>query len=191
MRQSGSEALVIHTLYQSHLANSLHANAQARRAHATTTLELHQVLGNSPAIADLANGIYLRHANVREEHFVLNVFATQRNDWPHLDSWCPHVNQQKRDAELRYILSRRAHQTKNPICDMGMRRPDFVSITDELIAVVARAHLQRSEVRAGTGLRIALAPEIFARKHPRQIVNLLFARAMADQNRSAHADSHR
>ena len=60
-----------------------------------------------------------------------------------------------------------------------------------MLAVDVGAQFQRREVGAGAGFRITLTPVVFARQNARQIKRALLRRAVADQHRPAHAETHR
>jgi len=62
-----------------------------------------------------------------------------------------------------FPFGRRADQAEDPVCVLGQRRPRLLAVDDVVIAFPNGPGLQRSEVRAGSGLGIALAPPVLHR----------------------------
>ena len=83
-----------------------------------------------------------------------------------------------------------AHQQKAPIGEMRARGPHFLTVDQEMVALVDRAGAQAGEVGAGARLGIALAPDLVAGQDFRQIALFLFLAAPVDQRRAeqVHAD---
>ncbi len=84
-----------------------------------------------------------------------------------------------------------AHQAEDPVGVVRERGPDLLAVDDVVVALAHGARLQRREVGAGAGLRIALAPEVLAVVDARQEALLLRVGAEAQQHRRAHARGRR
>jgi len=81
------------------------------------------------------------------------------------------------------------HQTENPVRNICVRGPDFLSVDQPVIALVLAFRLERSEIRTGTGFRIALAPADFAARNSGQMLRLLFMCAVGQQRGAKHRDA--
>ncbi len=68
---------------------------------------------------------------------------------------------------LRHVLvGPRQHQT--PVGDVGVARPDLVTVDDELVTLAGRRGGQRCEIRTRAGLRETLTPPLGAVDHAGQ-----------------------
>src|SRR5271154_6092643 len=70
---------------------------------------------------------------------------------------------------------------------MSVGGPYLLSVDDEAVAIFDSARLQRSDVGAGVGFGVALAPDFFGRQYLRDVPLLLLLGAQPDQSR---ADQH-
>ena len=115
---------------------------QRRRGCATASFELQQILRDGPAVVDLAEHIRLRHANLVEEHLVLDLLARRHHQRADLDARRRHVDQHERDALLLLLrlatcapartsssLRRRASSRSCCRCTPG-RRPSSTAAID-------------------------------------------------------------
>ena len=84
-----------------------------------------------------------------------------------------------------------AHQAEHLVGVVGMGGPDLGAVEHIVLAVRFGPELQRSQVRAGTGLRVALAPVVLPGQDARKQLRLLRLGAVADQHGAAHAKAHR
>ena len=160
------------------------------RQTAAAAFELQQIFRDGPALVLGADAIALGHAHVVEEHLIDFVVAGKKVDRPHGDAGTVHVEQQERDAALGLAGEFRPHQRKHAIRVVRVGRPDLAAIQHILVAVLVSAQCEGGKVRTCAGFRVALAPVVFAGQDARQIERLLFGRAVADQCRTAHAESH-
>ena len=88
----------------------------------------------------------------------------------------PFVAMSNRTKLMPLCLARRrigAHETENPIGLVGVARPDFLAVDDEMIASVLGARCERGEIGSGVRLGITLAPADFAAHDRRQKFLLL------------------
>ena len=102
-----------------------------------------------------------------------------------------HVDQQEADALL--LLHRRvgAHQTEDHVGVLSERGPGLLAIHDEVVVLAHRAGLDRREVGAGAGLRVALAPPVLLREDPREVMRLLRRAAERHDHRRDHVQAER
>ena len=115
-----------------------------------------------------------------------------QDERPHGDPGRAHVNEQERDAFL--ALAGRAigaHEAEDPVGVMRERGPDLLAIDDVVLAMTHGAHVERSEIAARAGLRVALAPEVVAVIDTRQEPLFLRLAAKAQQHRPAHREAER
>src|SRR5215203_779932 len=91
--------------------------------------------------------------------------------------WTTHVHNHQRDALVLGRLRVRARCKNAVVRTMGVAGPDLHSRYDEVISVRDGARLQRGEVRTGTRLAEALAPNIFTADDSREVSVLLLLRA--------------
>jgi hypothetical protein len=69
-----------------------------------------------------------------------------------------HVDQEERDSCLGTRLRVRSNQAEHPVGEMTQRVPRFLTVDDIYVATPLRTGVERSEVRAGAGLGVPLAP---------------------------------
>src|SRR5208283_1104679 len=82
-----------------------------------------------------------------------------------------------------------AGQEEHPLRVMGQRGPYFRAIDDEMAVLLDGAGLQRGEVRAGVGLRIALAPDFRAGEDILEMGAFLFVRSPMDERWADQPDA--
>src|SRR3990167_7463019 len=83
-----------------------------------------------------------------------------------------------------------ANETEAPVRPLGARRPNLLAVDQIVVALVFASRLQGSQIRAGPGLRVALAPLNFAAADGRNVLQLLFFGAVLEQGRAEHHDAH-
>src|SRR5580658_8527711 len=71
---------------------------------------------------------------------------------------------------------------------MRVGGPDLLAVDDEIVAVLDRAGLQRSDVGTGVGLGVALAPDLVGRENLRHVALFLLLGAPLDER---WPDQHR
>ena len=81
-----------------------------------------------------------------------------------------------------------ARQQHHPVGLMRDGRPHLLAVDDVVVAHFLRARLERGQVRARVGLRVALAPDLLAGQHLRRIAPLLLLGAVGDDGGTGHAD---
>ncbi len=89
-----------------------------------------------------------------------------------------HVDDERRDALVPRRIRVGARQQQAPVGDVGVARPDLVTVDDVVVAVASRLGPQRRQVRAGARLREALAPPLGPVDHAGQESLLEFLAAM-------------
>ena len=84
-----------------------------------------------------------------------------------------------------------ADQAEYPVGMLRERGPGLVAVDDVMVAVAHRLGAEGSEVGAGAGLGIALAPPVLARENPRQKLLLLRLIAERIDDGTDHGDAER
>ena len=102
-----------------------------------------------------------------------------------------HVDQQERDAFLLLGIRIGAHEGENHVGPVRHRRPDLLPVDHIVVAVANRARLEAGEVRAGAGLRVALAPPGLVPDDAAQILLLLLRCAEGVDHRPRHGRAER
>src|SRR5712692_5834751 len=97
---------------------------------------------HGPAVAGLAKDLRLRHHNVLEEDLVELGVAGDLHEWPHLDAWALHVDQQVGEAVARVGLLALAGHEHAPLGYVRQRRPHLLAVDDVVIAFVLGPGLQ-------------------------------------------------
>ena len=95
-----------------------------------------------------------------------------------------HVEQEVRDALVLGRVGIGAGQQHHPVGHVGERRPHLLAVDDVVVAVLHRPRLQRGQVGAGVGLRVALAPDLLAGEDLRRVALLLLLGAVRDDRRA-------
>ena len=110
-------------------------------------------------------------------------------DGTHRDAGLVHVNKEEADPFLFLDLriGPREHEDVGRI--VRHRRPDLLTVNDELIPLDHGPCLEACEVRSGPRLRITLAPDMVARQDRGQVAPPLLLRPPLDQHRSDHLDA--
>src|ERR1035437_3871299 len=78
------------------------------------------------------------------------------------------MDQQEADASLGPALVAGSHQAENPFSVLAQRGPGFLAVDDVLVAPTVCLGFNRSQIRAGAGLAVALAPPDLATGDARQ-----------------------
>ncbi len=82
-----------------------------------------------------------------------------------------------------------AHEGKDPVGFVSVRRPDFLAIDEVVVALVFTLGLKVCKVRAGAWFRITLTPADFAAHDLRQVLFLLFFVGKFKKCRAKHPDA--
>src|SRR5262249_9357199 len=82
----------------------------------------------------------------------------------------------------------RPAEEEAPVGDVGVAGPDLLAADDELVPLSLGATLERGQVRARTGLREALAPQLTAGDHGREVAVALRGRAVLADRRADQID---
>ena len=109
----------------------------------------------------------------------------------HRDARRLHVDQQERDAFLLLGVGIGAHEGKDHVGPVRHRRPDLLPVDHIVVAVANRARLEAGEVRAGAGLRVALAPPGLVLDDAGEILLLLLGCAEGVDHRPCHGRAER
>ncbi|MEN9628995.1 MAG: hypothetical protein RJA10_2222, partial [Pseudomonadota bacterium] len=117
-----------------------------------------QVLGVSPAFVFLADEVFHGHFDVVKEDFVDFGFTVQQLDGANGHAGALHVDQQEADARLRLHFGVGAHQAENPFAVLAECGPGFLAVDDVCVAHAFGSGFDAGQVRARTGLAVALAP---------------------------------
>ena len=139
----------------------------------------------------ICHGVFDRHPNVIEKHVVDLAATIHGGDRSHLYARAGHVDEQERDASLRFALGRGAHQAEHHVGVLGEGGPGLGAVDDIMVAVALGPRLERSEVGTRTRFGIALAPPVLAGQDARQIALLLRLAAEGDDHRADHGDAER
>src|SRR6266511_4928413 len=70
---------------------------------------------------------------------------------------------------------------------MGERGPDLLAVEDVVLTVLHRAGLERGQIGARVGLRVALTPDLLAGEHLGRVALLLLLRPVGNDGRARHA----
>ena len=111
------------------------------------------------------------------------------DDRLHRDTRCVHRYQDKADAFLWPDGGVGADEAEDVIGKLGMGGPDLGTVDDIVVAILDRRGLETRQIRAGTGLRIPLAPVVFAGQHARQVVRLLFLGTVLEEYGREHTQA--
>src|SRR3954451_15584366 len=106
-----------------------------------------------------------------------------------LDRVLLHVHEEVGQALVPRRLGVGAGDEHAPLRVVGERRPHLLAGHDPLVAVAHRARLQRREVRAGLGLREALAPDLVGAEDRLEAAALLVLGTVRDDGRPAHREA--
>ena len=139
-----------------------------------------------PAPVQLAHQAAPRDAHVIEEYLVESVPTQYVQQRPHLHAGRIHVQEEVADPPVLGRFRVSAGQQDAPVGAVGQRRPYFLAVDDEVIAVGHRRRLKGGQVGAGAGLAEPLAPHRLPGDEARQVMPLLLVRAVKDDC-GAHA----
>src|SRR6266478_3555527 len=100
---------------------------------------LQQIFGDVPTPVDGADHMGFRYADVVEEGLAERRAPGDQQNGPGRDTLRGHVEQDKTDAVM--LLGGRIgpHQTENPVREIRIRGPDFLTVDDEVVAVAFSA----------------------------------------------------
>src|SRR5690606_34509020 len=107
----------------------------------------------------LADAIGDGDTDLVEEFLVEDVAAVDRDDGTNCDTRRLQVDEQAGYPVLLLRLRRRPDEGEHPVGAVSLRGPDLGPADDVMIPVTDGLHLQRGQIRAGTGFGIALAPD--------------------------------
>src|SRR6266403_136461 len=144
-----------------------------------------------PAGAERAHHHLGRHAHVLEEDLRELRVARDLPQGAHADPRAPHVDQEEADAMVLRRLGLGAAEEEAPVGDVGVAGPHLLAVHDEAVAPALAARAERAQVRAGAGLREALAPEVLARKQPGEEATALRLGAVAEDGRADQRSEER
>src|SRR5690554_1554210 len=152
------------------------------------TLVLKQGLPNGPAVADLPDDVADRNANVLEEGLAERRRAADEIDVANGNSLTLHIDEEEGDSALLAILLTRAHEAKDPIALIRMRRPGLLTVDDELVAVALGLHLHIGKIGAGVRFRIALTPADLTTRDLREVLVFLLLVSELEERRADHRE---
>ncbi len=144
-----------------------------------------ECIGNPPAVIQLSDQVLGRNDDAVEENLGKFVVTGDCGDRSYSDAGTAKIKQQKADAGVaRLRLRICSHECEHPLGMMAPRRPDFLPLHDEMIAVERRARRKTGEVRAGTWLGITLSPDHRTVENRRQMTRLLRRTAEFHEDRT-------
>src|ERR1700678_2378261 len=82
-----------------------------------------------------------------------------------------------------------AREDENPLCAMGEGSPNLGAVEDKAAVALDRVSLQRRQVRAGIGFRIALAPKFLTGESRAQMAAFLRVGAPMNQRGAEEPDA--
>jgi len=94
-----------------------------------------------------------------KEYFVEMFMPVRQDKRTHGNARRLHINQEIANAVVFRRIRIGAHQHENPVRVLRAGGPDLLAIHDKIIAVIHRARLQASEIRASPRLGVSLAPD--------------------------------
>jgi hypothetical protein len=151
-----------------------------------------RVHGGRPTAVQLAEQAVGRDAHVVEVDLAELRVPGHLGEWAHLDAGQGHVDEQVGDALVRLRLLVGPREDRTPLRMLRVGRPDLVPADDEAPVVLDPGDgLQRGEVRAGTDLGEALAPDVLCREDAVEEAGLLGLAAMVDQRRPDDVEANR
>src|SRR5262249_59837606 len=92
------------------------------------------------------------------------------------------------DALVPRRLGIAAHEEIDPVGEVRARRPHFLAVDHEVIALVLRARGEAGQIGAGAGLGVALAPDVLAAQDAGEVAPLLLVGAPLDDGWPSHVD---
>ena len=149
-----------------------------------------QIFGHIPSAIHFTDNLVLGHLHIIEKCLTEWRAAGDQQDRLGRNAGAGHVEQQEADA-LIFVRLVGADKTENPVCLVGIARPDLLAIHDPVIALVLAERLQRNEIGTGAGFRISLAPANFPACDLGEIVKLLLLGSEFQQCRAEHPYAER
>ena len=138
-----------------------------------------------------ADDVRGRDAHVGEEHLVELVRAGHLHERAHLDARRSHVDDEVRDAAVRFGVRVGAGEQDAEARHVRKRCPDLLAVHDELVAVAHGTRRQACEVAARGRLAEQLAPDLRPVEDARQPLRALLVGAGDQQRRPGPADADR
>ena len=150
---------------------------------------LQKALADGPALAFLADEVFLRDLHVGEKGFAERAGPADHGDRADFDAGRVHVDQHEADALVLVALVG-SYNCKALVGPLAAAGPGLLAVDKVVVALVLGKGLEVREVRAGIGFRIALAPADFAAADRRNMLLLLCLVAVFEQRRAEHHDAH-
>ncbi len=147
---------------------------------------------DGPAVADLAEPVFVRDAGVGEVHLVELGLARHLAQRPGLHPGPVHVDDKVGQALVFGHIRIGAGQQQTPARLVRQAGPHLLPVDHPVVAVAHRAGGQPRQVRSGTGLGEQLAPDVLGGgQRPQPLpLDLLGLGVLAD-GRCRHAVTHR
>ena len=142
-----------------------------------------------PALAAPQHDLLLGHAHVGEEHFVEFRASRHRAQRAHIEAGRLHRQQQVGNPLVLRLVRLGAAQQEHHVGVVRGTGPDLLAVDHEVSVPEHAARLQRSEVAAGAGFGISLAPDDVAADRLFDPLFLLGIGADFEQRRHQHADA--
>ena len=158
-------------------------------ARNTRALMGKQCLGNRPALANLTHHILGGYAHIVEFHLIQAVMIVDRDDRVDLDPLALHIDQDEGDAFLLLARVIGAHQAEDPVSVLGIGRPDFGAVNNEVITISLGLGLEARKIRARTRFRVALTPPVFTLQDAGQEVLFLLIGAVGHDDVGHHHET--
>ncbi len=186
----GQAALFVlaHVLLRQLAENDLLAGTPAGAVHAAA-LMLQEPLGHRPAAVQRSDQVLLGHLHVGDEGLAEGRVAGDQPDRPDLDAGLAHREDHEGDAFV-LLGGVGADQAEDHVGPLGARRPDLLTVDQEVVTLVLGPGLERGEVRPGARLGEALAPADAAMHDVGDVLLLLGLGPVLQKGRPEHADAH-
>jgi hypothetical protein len=150
-----------------------------------------EALGDGPSLVLAADAVGDGDANVGEKGLVEVGLVGDLLDRFDADAGGVHRRDEEGDAALLFVrLGVGAGEDEDHVGFVGAAGPDFLAIEDVIVAVAFGTKGKVGQVRAGVGLGIALAPELFRGGDLGQVALLLLVVAVFDHHGADHVDAH-
>ena len=158
-------------------------------AGVSNTLVIQQRFGQAPPIVDFPDDIFLRHADIIEEHLREFIVIGDGPDRSYRDSLRRQIDEDHADARLfawRILIG--AYQREHPLRMVAPCCPNFLSIDHEMVAIEIGPGPQAGKIGSGIGLGIALTPKDITGQHLGQVLRFLVLGTIVHQNRPNMAE---
>lgn len=162
----------------------------ARVARDADPLEGQRLAHHPPAVAGLAEDVAGVGRHVVQEHLVEVMRSEHRRDRPDGETGPVHRKQKEREPLGLWRVGIGAGRQHAPGRHLGVRRPHLLAGNAPPVPAGHGAGAQRDEVGSGLRLGKALAPDHVSGRDGRQVLGLLFGRAVTHQRRADPVDSH-